>query len=65
MIPIGDADALVAALREARAGRIAAAPDGAGPFKIAAVLPRIVAAYRAVMAGKGARALQHAALPQV
>ncbi len=59
LVPIGDAGALVAALRLARAGGIAAAPDGAGPFRLAAVLPRIVAAYEALAAGRrssGARA---------
>jgi glycosyltransferase involved in cell wall biosynthesis len=53
LIPIGDSDALVAALRQARAGRIAPAPDGAGPFRLAAVLPQIVASYAAVASRQG------------
>lgn len=59
LIPIGDTEALVAALRLARAGGIAVAPDGAGPFRMEAVLPKIVAAYAAVVSGRrstGARA---------
>jgi len=50
LIPVGDTEALVAALREARAGRIVASPEGAAPFRFAAVLPQIVAAYEAVIA---------------
>jgi glycosyltransferase involved in cell wall biosynthesis len=63
LIPVGDTDALVAALRDARAGRIAVAPDGAGPFRLAAVLPRIVAAYEAVAGARRGAEAGRAALP--
>lgn len=53
LIPIGDSDALIAALRQARAGAILPTPAAAGPFRQGAVLPRIVAAYQAVIAGRG------------
>jgi len=56
LIPVGDTAALVAALRQARAGHLAPSPDGAGPFRIVAVLPQIVAAYQSVIAARrGAR----------
>jgi len=61
LIPIGDTGALVAALQAAHAGRIVPAPDGAAPFRLASVLPRIVAAYQAVLAGRRARIAQPAA----
>jgi glycosyltransferase involved in cell wall biosynthesis len=65
MIPIGDTDALVAALHAAHAGRLPAAPDGAAPFRIGAVLPRIVAAYQSVVSARGrpGRRLARPSLP--
>jgi glycosyltransferase involved in cell wall biosynthesis len=56
LVPIGDADALVAQLRRAASGALAPAADGAGPFRIAAVLPKIVAAYAEVASAPGTRA---------
>ena len=50
LVPIGDRAALVAALRAGRAGLLPAAPQGAEPFRVGAVLPRIVQAYRDVLA---------------
>jgi glycosyltransferase involved in cell wall biosynthesis len=55
LIPVGDTGALVSALQAARAGRIAPAPDGAAPFRLASVLPRIVASYESVLSRPAAR----------
>jgi len=50
LVPIGDQAALIAALREGRAGRLAASPGNAEPFRLGTVLPRIEQAYRDVVA---------------
>jgi glycosyltransferase involved in cell wall biosynthesis len=50
LVPVGDQGAMVAALRAGRAGQLAASPSGAEPFRIGAVLPRFVEAYREVIA---------------
>lgn len=50
LVPIGDRAALVAALRAGRAGELAADPAGAERFRIGTVLPRVVQAYRDVLA---------------
>jgi glycosyltransferase involved in cell wall biosynthesis len=49
LVPIGDTAALVQALQEGRAGRLPASPEGAGPYRLDAMLPRIVAAYEQVI----------------
>lgn len=48
LIPVGDGAALAAALRDARAGLVPPPPDGAAPFRLAAVLPKILAVYAEV-----------------
>jgi glycosyltransferase involved in cell wall biosynthesis len=50
LVPIGDRAAMVDALRAGRDARLSASPGGAEPFRIGAVLPRIVQAYRDVLA---------------
>jgi glycosyltransferase involved in cell wall biosynthesis len=50
LVPVGNQAALIEALRQGRAGHLAASPDGAAPFRIGTVLPRIVQAYRDVLA---------------
>jgi glycosyltransferase involved in cell wall biosynthesis len=63
LIPIGDRAALIAALRDGRAGRLAVAPEGASAFQISAVLPRIVQAYREVMARRRRSVSYASAIP--
>jgi glycosyltransferase involved in cell wall biosynthesis len=54
LVPIGDTAALADALRQARAGLVQPSPDGAGPFRMAAVLPQIVAVYAEAFARRRA-----------
>jgi len=50
LVPVGDQAALIAALRDGRAGRLDASAGGAAAFRIEAVVPRVVQAYRDVIA---------------
>jgi glycosyltransferase involved in cell wall biosynthesis len=59
LVPIGDQEALVAALRDGREGHLVASPDGAEAFRMGAILPRIVQAYGEVI-GRRRRSVSYA-----
>jgi glycosyltransferase involved in cell wall biosynthesis len=63
LVPIGDQAALIAALREGCEGHLAASPGGAEPFRMGAVLPRIVQAYREVIARRRRSTSYASAIP--
>jgi glycosyltransferase involved in cell wall biosynthesis len=63
LVPIGDQAALVAALREGPQGRLAPSPGGAEPFRIGAVLPQVVQAYRDVIARRRRSVSYASAIP--
>jgi glycosyltransferase involved in cell wall biosynthesis len=50
LVPIGDQDAMVAALRDGQTGVFASTAGSAERFRVGTVLPRIVQAYRDVIA---------------
>ncbi len=59
LVPVGDRSALVAALRAGRDGRLAPTAGAAESFRIGAILPRIVQAYRDVI-GRRRRSVSYA-----
>jgi glycosyltransferase involved in cell wall biosynthesis len=64
LVPVGDQAALIAALRAGHDARAKPLPGGAEQFRIDAVLPRIVQAYRDVLAVRRRSVSYASAIPR-